>query len=174
MDYLKKMPGVDNFLKSGKKMTKQQKMDFEKGFAEELQATGGVTPDWRNADTQKFPFPPDAPMSTKELAKQEARWVEDMIPRHNKAIDEFDRYRRGIKTKFKGGAWETNRYFENPQNMMDQFPLKERLEYLSKTNIKDDWLFQGGVTKKGGKYFDVDGVEIPLEVNFNYIPPNLR
>jgi len=34
MDYLKKMPGVDAFLKSGKKMTKEQQVDFKKGFAE--------------------------------------------------------------------------------------------------------------------------------------------
>jgi len=43
MNYLKKMPGVDGFLKSGKKMTKQQKMDFEKGFGDGLQAKGGVS-----------------------------------------------------------------------------------------------------------------------------------
>ena len=113
-------------------------------------------------------------MSTKELAEQKARYIADMVPRHNKAIDEFDRYRRGIKTKFKGGAWETNRYFDNPQNMMDRFSLKDRLEWLSEKGIKDDWLFSGGVTKRGGKYFDVDGIEIPLDPKVNYIPPNLR
>tara|TARA_R110000772_G_scaffold183649_1_gene294787 strand:+ start:27 stop:1073 length:1047 start_codon:yes stop_codon:yes gene_type:complete len=34
MNYLKKMPGVDDFLKSGKKMTKEQEINFKKGFAE--------------------------------------------------------------------------------------------------------------------------------------------
>ena len=34
MNYLKKIPGVDDLLKSGKKMTKQQEVDFKKGFAE--------------------------------------------------------------------------------------------------------------------------------------------
>lgn len=44
MNYLKKMPGIDDLLKSGKKMTKQQEVDFKKGFAESNgnPITGGV------------------------------------------------------------------------------------------------------------------------------------
>lgn len=45
VNYLKKIPGVDNLLKSGKKLTKQQEMDFKKGFAESNgnPITGGVS-----------------------------------------------------------------------------------------------------------------------------------
>ena len=50
MNYLKKMPGVDDFLKSGKKMTKQQEVDFKKGFAESNgnPIAGGVGGDTKN------------------------------------------------------------------------------------------------------------------------------
>jgi len=154
---VKKVPGLNKLFKSGKTMTKNQKIDFQKGFSDGLKARGGVSNNYSNLPSN--------------------------VAQHNKAIDAFDNYRKGIKTKFKNKVSEAYekigktvepRYFESPQNMMDQFSLKERLNYLSKNKIKDDWLFSGGVTKKSGKYFDVDGIEIPLNPKVSYTPPNLR
>ena len=154
---IKKVPGLNKLFKSGKTITENQKIDFQKGFGDSLKAKGGVSNNYSN-------LPSNA-------------------AQHNTAIDVFDKYRRGVKTKFKDKVSEAYekvgktvepRYFKSPQNMMDQFPLEERLKYLSKSNIKDDWLFRGGVTKKGGKYFDVDGIEIPLDPKVNYIPPSLK
>tara|TARA_R100000742_G_C4244292_1_gene63439 strand:+ start:29 stop:826 length:798 start_codon:yes stop_codon:yes gene_type:complete len=155
---VKKVPGLSKLFKSGTTITKNQKIDFQKGFSDGLKAKGGVT----SNNYSNLP---------------------SNIAQHNKAIDAFDNYRKGIKTRFKDKVSEAYekigkkvepRYFESPQNWMDEFSLKERLKYLSKNNIKDDWLFSGGVTKKGGKYFDVDGVEIPLDPKVSYTPPNLR
>jgi len=136
---------------------KNKGFDFQKGFSDGLKARGGVTNNYSSLPSN--------------------------VAQHNKAIDAFDNYRKGVKTKFKNKVSEAYekigktvepRYFESPQNMMDQFSLKERLNYLSKNKIKDDWLFSGGVTKKGGKYFDVGGIEIPLDPKVSYTPPNLR
>ena len=122
-------------------------------------------------DTQKIYKPP--PRTAKELAKQEARYVEDFVPRHNKAIDEFNRYRHNKKISA-GHAGQNRQYFETDKSAMDWLSFEERLKHLSKHKIKDDRFFRGGVTKKGKKYFDVDGVEIPLDPKTNYVPPSLR
>ena len=155
---MKKVPGLEKMFKSGKTITKKQKFDFQKGLDDGLKSKGGVANNYDNLSVD--------------------------MARHNNAIDDFDKYRRGIKTKFKGKVSEAyekagktvdSRYFKFPQNMMDNFPLEERLKYLSKNpSIKDDWMFRGGVTKKGNKYFDVDGIEIPLDYEVSYVPPNLR
>jgi hypothetical protein len=122
-------------------------------------------------DTQKIYKPP--PPTAKELAKREARYVEDFVPRHNKAIDEFNRYRHNKKIDA-GWKGQNRQYFETDKSAMDWLSFEERLKYLSKHRIKDDRFFRGGITKKGKKYFDVDGVEIPLDPKTNYVPPSLR
>lgn len=175
MDYLKKMPGVDAFLKSGKKMTKQQQVDFKKGFAESNgnPIVGGVGGNLE--DTQKI-----IPMSKAEVDKKILNYAKSQgyksvkamkaaekakaIKKHNILVSDFDNYRKGGKLP------QSQR-----QNMMDMVPdLEGRLKYISDNNIVDDWLFGGGVTFKNGKYFDSLGVEIPLDPKVPYMPPFIK
>jgi len=81
MNYLKKIPGVDGFLKSGKKMTKQQEVDFKKGFAESNgnPITGGVS-----GEVKDYTLPNYGNFS--EANKQA---MQDMLRKSGTELDNF-------------------------------------------------------------------------------------
>jgi len=81
MNYLKKMPGIDDLLKSGKKMTKQQEVDFKKGFAESNgnPITGGVS-----GEVKDYTLPNYGNFS--EANKQA---MQDMLRKSGTELDNF-------------------------------------------------------------------------------------
>lgn len=112
--------------------------------------------------TTTQPFPENVAVSDAEaLASQQHAFEFGSMPKFNKLVDNVADYRGGGK-------------ISNPQNLADNMPFAERLEFIAKNGHKDDWLFRGGVTKKGNKYFDAHGVEIPLDPKVDYVPPGLR
>ena len=151
MNYIRKTPGAEDAIKKGTKI-------LDEGGSTGPKPKGGVDGDL----TTTQPFPENVSQSSDELlASQQHNFEFGSMPKFNKLVDNVADYRAGGK-------------ISNPQNLADNMPFAERLEFIAKNGHKDDWLFRGGVTKKGNKYFDASGVEIPLDPNVDYIPPGLK
>lgn len=150
MNYIRKTPGAEDAIKKGTKI-------LDEGGSTGPKPKGGVDGDL----TTTQPFPENVRTDDDMLKIQQDAFESSTMPKFNKLVDNVADYRGGGK-------------ISNPQNLADNMPFAERLEFIAKGGHKDDWLFRGGVTKKGNKYFDASGVEIPLDPNVDYIPPGLK
>ena len=151
MNFLRKQPGVEEAIKKGEDLMGGSKT------AGQMSARGGVGGDDL---TTTQPFPENVPNDDMLKIQQDA-FESSTMPKFNRLVDNVADYRGGGK-------------ISNPQNLADNMPFAERLEFIAENGHTDDWLFQGGVTKKGKKYFDARGVEIPLDPKVDYVPPGLR
>jgi len=151
MNYIRKTPGAEDAIKKGTKI-------LEEGGSTGPKPKGGVDGDL----TTTQPFPENVGRSSDDiLASQQHAFEFETMPKFNELVDNVADYRGGGN-------------ISNPQNLADNMPFAERLEFIAKNGHKDDWLFTGGITKKGNKYFDAHGVEIPLDPKVDYVPPGLR
>jgi len=159
---ISKIPWLKNLTKpitKGTKGTKKADFDFsgKNDYSTGSKPKGGVDSDL----TTTQPFPENVKTDNDMLKIQQDAFESSTMPRFNRLVDNVADYRGGGK-------------ISNPQNLADNMPFAERLEFIAKNGHKDDWLFRGGVTKKGKKYFDAHGVEIPLDPKVDYVPPGLR
>ena len=151
------LPGSSAFwkglFKGGKKSKKLNKKTKEivKKNNPKTNIEGKVT----DADTQPFPDIKDVKLSKKELLDIQRRNFD--IKKHNIQIDRMINYRKGGRVVM-------------PKSALDWMKFDERIDYVVRKGIKDDYLFPGGITKRGNKYFESTGVEIPLDPNVTYIP----
>tara|TARA_R110000796_G_scaffold44369_3_gene108220 strand:- start:256 stop:1095 length:840 start_codon:yes stop_codon:yes gene_type:complete len=153
MNFLRKQPGVEEAIKKGEDLMGGSKT------AGQMSARGGVGGDDL---TTTQPFPENVNVPNDDMLKiQQDAFESSTMPKFNRLVDNVADYRGGGK-------------ISNPQNLADNMPFAERLEFIAENGHTDDWLFQGGVTKKGKKYFDARGVEIPLDPKVDYVPPGLR
>ena len=163
---ISKLPWLSKLTKPVTKAPKNKGFDFAGGKGKtnpkEFNFTGNKPKGGVGGDdlTTTQPFPENIPNDDMLKIQQDA-FESSTMPKFNKLVDNVADYRAG-------GT------ISKPQNLADNMVFGERLEHITDSKITDDWMFPGGITKKGNKYFDAHGIEIPLDPKVDYVPPGLR
>lgn len=146
MNYLKKMPGVDAFLKSGKKMTKQQEVEFKKGFAESNgnPIVGGV-----GSNTAK-PFDGKHLQNYGAYSEANKKRMQDMLRQKSNNLDEFLKG-KGPTSYNKQNTRYLGKQGGRPIYEVD-LPNGEKMRFYESTGA-------GNKVGSRGKYIPIEGTQ---------------